>query len=78
MAESRPSKPVVASSSLAPRSIRWGEFPFVIDGSFPWGYEAGVAQLAEPLIRNQQVRGSTPRASSTFGQKKGSLFLTKD
>jgi hypothetical protein len=25
---------------------------------------AGVAQLVEQLIRNQQVRGSTPRAGS--------------
>ncbi len=36
---------------------------------------AGVAQLVEQLIRNQQVRGSNPLASS---QKKGlieSLFL---
>jgi hypothetical protein len=30
---------------------------------------AGVAQLVEQLIRNQQVRGSSPRA--------GSKFLTK-
>ena len=27
---------------------------------------AGVAQLVERLIRNQQVRGSSPRAGSTF------------
>ena len=27
---------------------------------------AGVAQLVEQLIRNQQVRGSSPRAGSIF------------
>ena len=27
---------------------------------------AGVAQLVEQLIRNQQVRGSSPRAGSNF------------
>ncbi len=30
----------------------------------PLHFYAGVAQLAERLIRNQQVRGSTPLASS--------------
>src|SRR2546428_2304555 len=30
---------------------------------------AGVAQLVEQLIRNQQVRGSSPRAGSSFPQQ---------
>ena len=29
---------------------------------------AGVAQLVEQLICNQQVRGSSPFTSSTFGE----------
>ncbi len=48
MVEHRLPKPRVASSNLVVRSI----------------FYAGVAQLAERLIRNQQVRGSTPLASS--------------
>ena len=31
--------------------------------------EAGVAQLVEQLIRNQQVSGSSPLAGSIFPQK---------
>ena len=31
--------------------------------------QAGVAQLVEQLIRNQQVRGSSPRAGSNFPRK---------
>jgi hypothetical protein len=35
---------------------------------------AGVAQLVEQLIRNQQVLGSSPSAGSRFPKESGSLF----
>jgi hypothetical protein len=36
---------------------------------FSFAFRAGVAQLVEQLIRNQQVRGSSPRAGSKFPGK---------
>jgi hypothetical protein len=35
--------------------------------------DAGVAQLVEQLIRNQQVAGSSPIAGSNFPNKKATL-----
>ena len=50
MVEHRLPKPRVASSNLVVRSI----------------FYAGVAQVVEQLIRNQQVGGSSPPASSSL------------
>ena len=50
MVEHRLPKPRVASSNLVVRSILY----------------AGVAQVVEQLIRNQQIGGSSPPASSSF------------
>ena len=39
--------------------------------------QAGVAQLVEQLIRNQQVRGSSPRAGSSFTKQSATFRLPR-
>jgi hypothetical protein len=55
------------NAGVAPRQTTPGQAVDRASDSFGLKYIAGVAQLVEQLIRNQQVRGSSPLASSKQG-----------
>ena len=71
MVDHLPSKQGVASSSLVycstPFDLKGNHAPNTVEGVATTLHNpAGIAQLVEQLICNQQVAGSSPIASSIF------------
>ena len=75
--EARASGPGLGRAAKPPESTRRGMLESTVCAGLvgvPRAHRAGVAQLVEQLIRNQQVEGSSPFAGSTyFAEPKGLL-----